>query len=61
MAYHMTLTADERQTLCAFLNRLCDENGWLNSKWVEEANVHEISLLYQIRDKIDLSRMSINA
>ena len=56
--YHLSLTNDERQTVCRFLNRLCDENGWLNSKWVEEGDVHEIAVLYRLRDRIDLNRLS---
>ena len=42
------LTQDECRVLFALLERLCDENTWINSKWCDSATVHEIAVIHRI-------------
>ena len=46
------LSKEELRVLTRFLDRLCDENGWLNAKWIDEAPVHEIAVIHGIHKKL---------
>ena len=46
------LTNDHYDTLCRFLQRLTDDSGWLNSKWIQRSTVHEIAVMHGIAKKL---------
>lgn len=46
--YCLVLSKDEARVLEQFLRRLTSETGWLNSKWLDDATVHEVATIHVI-------------
>jgi len=49
----IVLNLDQMRVLRNFLRRLTCETGWLNDKWLDDADVHEIAIIHEISQQLN--------
>ena len=50
--YAIALTQDEYNVLTRFLRRLTSDTSWLNYQWLDDAGVHEVSVMHALTERL---------